>query len=56
MEGSLLKETARKTKFKNLFVVILSSDKSEFIVENDNLIKSDRESRYEVALVNLGTY
>jgi hypothetical protein len=56
MDQDLLKQLVRNTMPKDSFQLILSSNTSEFTIRNDAPIKLDRESRYEVALVNLETY
>jgi hypothetical protein len=56
MEQDLLKLTARNTRPKYSFQLILSGIKSEFTIRNEASIKLDRDSRYEVALVNIETY
>jgi hypothetical protein len=52
----LLKQIARNTMPKDSFQLILSGNSSEFTIRNEAPIKLDRDSRYEVALVNLETY
>jgi hypothetical protein len=56
MDQDLLKKIARYTMLKDSFQLILSGNKSEFTIRNEAPIKLDRDSRYEVALVNLETY
>jgi hypothetical protein len=56
MERDILQQIARNTKSKDSFQLILSGNKSEFTIRNEAPIKLDRDSRYEVALVNLETY
>jgi hypothetical protein len=56
MDQDLLKQLVRNTMPKDSFQLILSGNTSEFTIRNEAPIKLDRESRYEVALVNLETY
>jgi hypothetical protein len=42
-------------KPKDSFQLIVSGDKSEFVIRNDAPIQLDRKSRYEGALVSLET-
>jgi hypothetical protein len=56
MDQDILKQIARNTMPKDSFQLILVGNTSEFMIRNDAPIKLDRESRYEVALVNLETY
>ena len=56
MDQDLLKQIVRNTMPKDSFQLILSGNTSEFTIKNDATIKLDRDSRYEVALVNLETY
>jgi hypothetical protein len=56
MKRDILQQKARNTKLKDSFELILSDNKSEFTTRNEAPIKLDRDSRYEVALVNLETY
>jgi hypothetical protein len=56
MEKDLLKQTARSTKPKDSFQLILSGNKSEFTIRNEAPIKLAKDSIYDVALVNLETY
>jgi hypothetical protein len=55
MERDILQQMARNTKPKDSFQLILSGNESEFTIRNEAPIKLDRDSRYEVALVNLET-
>jgi hypothetical protein len=56
MDQDLLKQLVRNTVPKDSFQLILSGNTSEFTIRNEAPIKLDRESTYEVALVNLETY
>jgi hypothetical protein len=56
MDQDLLKQITRNTKPKDSFQLILSRNKSEFTIRNEAPIKLDRDSIYEVALVNRETY
>jgi hypothetical protein len=56
MDQDLLKQLVRNIMPKDSFQLILSGNTSEFTIRNEAHIKLDRESRYEVALVNLETY
>jgi hypothetical protein len=56
MDQDLLKQIARNAMPKDSFQLIFSGNKSEFTIRNEAPIKAERDSRYEVALVNLETY